>query len=222
MKTKIKFASGLFIALLLTFCWACKKDDNNEYPPGQSTITDPRDGKVYKTITTDSLTWFAENLDFDTAGAFEPPLKLTTGAKLGKLYAFGSAKVACPSGWHLSTDNEWKALLMHLGVSAEDAGSHGWNGGDAGKKLKSTTGWSGNGNGTNLIGFGALPAGWMDYYGEHKGKGEYAVFWTSTLEQDNAAYTRSLVDSRDDMGKTAMTYTGGAAASVRCVKDAPK
>jgi len=224
MKTKTlnTIALAWILSLLILFQWACKKDETTSPPlPVQSTFTDPRDGKVYPTITVDSLTWFAENLDYDTAGAVEPSLKSTTATNLGKLYKHSSAQVACPPGWHLSTDGEWKALLMHLGMTSQDAGAYGWHGTDQGKKLKSTDGWADNGNGTDLIGFHARPAGWIDYYGEHKGLSEYAEFWTSTPYGADGYYTRGLVDSRDDIAQGYMTITGSTAASVRCVKDVP-
>lgn len=220
MKSKIILVSGLIIVLLLTFQWSCKKDDNN--PPGQDTFTDPRDGHVYETITVDTMVWFAENLDYDTAGAYDYLLKSTNGNNYGKLYTWPCAKVACPSGWHLASDNSWKALLMSMGMSANDAGANGFNGTDQGKRLKSTTGWMSDGNGTDEIGFNALPAGYRNAYGEFSGKGEYAHFWTSTPEQANAAYTRTLYAARDDVGKIGMTWGEGGAASVRCIKDAPK
>ena len=223
MKTKIKIASGFIIVLFMTMNWACKKDDNTPVnPPVQNTVTDPRDGHVYKTITVDTLVWFAENLDYDTAGAYENKLKSTKDENYGKLYSWFSAKVACPAGWHLASDDNWKALLMSMGMNANDAGANGFNGTDQGKRLKSKTGWMSNGNGTDEIGFNALPAGYLNAYGELVGKGEYANFWTSTPEQTNAAYTRTLMAGRDDVRKDGMTYGGGAAASVRCVKDPSK
>jgi uncharacterized protein (TIGR02145 family) len=222
MKSNFAFLMGLSIALFTTFNWSCKKDNPDTTPTGEDSFSDPRDGCVYKTITVDSLTWFAENLNFDTAGAVKNPEKSANGTGYGRLYTFGAAKTACPDGWHLSTDNEWKALLMHLGMNANDAGANGWNGTDQGKKLKSTTGWHNDGNGTDVIGFSALPAGWINADGELVGETEYALFWTSTLEQANAAYTRSLNFESDKIGHGGMTYKEDAAASVRCVKDESK
>jgi len=224
MKSKVftSIALAVLFAFLIGFQWACSKDDDTgNNPTGPTTFTDPRDGKVYTTITVDSLTWFAENLDYDTAGSFEYPAKSINSKGYGRLYQFGPAKTACPCGWHLSTDNEWKALLMYLGMNSNDAGANGWNGTDQGKNLKSTTGWHNNGNGTDLIGFSALPAGWINADGELVGETENALFWTSTLEQANAAYTRSLNFESDKIGHGGMTYKEGAAASVRCVKDRP-
>jgi uncharacterized protein (TIGR02145 family) len=54
----------------------------------------------------------------------------------------------CPSGWHLPTDDEWTVLSDYLG---------GYK--IAGAKMKSTSGWYNNGNGTNSSGFTGLPGG---------------------------------------------------------------
>jgi uncharacterized protein (TIGR02145 family) len=70
----------------------------------------------------------------------------------------------CPDGWHLPSDEEWKQLEMHLGMSLEEANAsapgHYWRGTDEGGKLKEngTSYWSDPNTGaTNSSGFTALP-----------------------------------------------------------------
>jgi len=54
----------------------------------------------------------------------------------------------CPAGWHIPTDAEW--TILENAVGGEDV---------AGMALKSTSGWNEGGNGTDVYGFSALPAG---------------------------------------------------------------
>jgi uncharacterized protein (TIGR02145 family) len=63
--------------------------------------------------------------------------------------------MVCPDGWHLPTDNEWKTLEKHLGMSSSDANYIGSrSSGSVGNKLKSTSDWNNN-IGTNSSGAGA-------------------------------------------------------------------
>ena len=54
----------------------------------------------------------------------------------------------CPENWHLPTLAEWEKLIVTAGDSLI-----------VGKRLKSTTDWIDNKNGTDVYGFSALPAG---------------------------------------------------------------
>jgi len=78
--------------------------------------------------------------------------------KYGVLYNCEAAKRACPPGWHLSSDEEWIALEVFLGMSESEAYSITyWRTGSVGKKMKSATGWKYDLNGDNTSGFNALP-----------------------------------------------------------------
>jgi uncharacterized protein (TIGR02145 family) len=88
---------------------------------------------------------------------------LTTGAwcwynndpELGKIYgklynwyAVSDPRGLAPIGWHVPSLDEFGTLISYLGDVFV-----------AGSKLKSTTGWSSGGNGTNSSGFNGLPSG---------------------------------------------------------------
>ncbi len=224
MKTSyfIYYATSLFITILLVIQTGCKKEESGNPAPPTSTVTDPRDGHVYKTITMDSLTWFAENLDFDTTGAYDIPGRSTSADSYGKLYAYYSALTACPDGWHLSKKSEWSALFMHMGMSGSDAGlNNGFVGTDEGKRLKSTTGWENNHNGTDEIGFTIYPAGERSVHGDFEGQGLEATFWTSTEFHDDNNFSYSFTD-RDDVRFGNLWTKSDYAVSVRCVKNHSK
>ncbi|MDR1812598.1 MAG: hypothetical protein LBQ87_07210 [Candidatus Fibromonas sp.] len=54
----------------------------------------------------------------------------------------------CPSGWHIPSNDDWNILMNYAG---------GYE--TAGIKLKATSGWYDNGNGTDDYSFSALPGG---------------------------------------------------------------
>jgi uncharacterized protein (TIGR02145 family) len=208
-----------------------------------STFSDPRDGQSYKIVTIGSQTWFAENLKYlpsvgpsaDGAnfsafyyyvygyeGTNVSEAKATTNFQTyGVLYNWLAATSACPDGWHLPTDDEWKILEMYLGMSQSDADAWGWRGIDEGKKLKNTNGWYDNGNGTNESGFSALPGGYRIHIADSSGffsnLEQYGGWWTSTPVYNARANRRSLYYERDEIDRD--SFYKGAGMSVRCLKD---
>jgi uncharacterized protein (TIGR02145 family) len=114
-------------------------------------------------------------------------------------------KGVCPVGWHLPSDAEWDILITTVGGSST-----------AGTKLKATSGWGTNGNGTDYYGFAALPGGSSGPAGDY-GAG-YQGFWLSTTERDGGSIYRRYITSssegvnRRDEGKS-------RSSSVRCVMD---
>jgi len=70
---------------------------------------------------------------------------------------------ACPSGWHLPSDAEWKELEIYLGMSQKEADTIKARGTDEGDKLKEAGNihWIDlNTGATNSSGFTALPSGY--------------------------------------------------------------
>lgn len=181
------------------------KDKEVEVP---NSFLDRRDSTTYQVVQIGEQYWFAENLGFDTTGSTLYDNDTDYLAGLGRLYTYEVALKACPCGWHLPTDNEWKLLEIELGMlnGVHDAGWRGTSPGQ-GDLLKS---------GTN-IGFNAE-------FGGAKIKGQYryvkssAFFWTSSEREwnPNGAWIRQLNErasiNRDHQPKSSML-------SVRCIKD---
>ena len=117
-------------------------------------FTDPRDGKMYRTISfrSDStgtiFTWMAQNLNYEMPGSYAYDDTMKYRKELGLLYAWEAARKACPPGWHLPTDNEWSILVNQFGGTDKAANA-----------LKSLAGWDHDGNGTNSSGFNGLAGG---------------------------------------------------------------
>lgn len=198
------------------------------------------DGKSYKYKTIGQQVWMIENLAYlpqisssDHASKEEPGYYVygymgdnVSEAKsqanyslYGVLYNFAAASVACPPGWHLPTDNEWGELEAFLGMSEEDVrrDMDYRESGQVGSKLKYTSGWNDDGNGTNESGFRAIPGGMRDNFGDYESIGNTAHFWTARDFLSSSAYLRSLAYTSDGVGKH-FDWRDNA-LSVRCVKD---
>jgi uncharacterized protein (TIGR02145 family) len=127
-------------------------------------------GKNYQTVQIGTQCWFKENLNIGTRingsqdqtnnGVIEKYCYDDNEANCntyGGLYQWDElmqyvttqgAKGLCPDGWHIPTDAEWTTLTTYPGGESV-----------AGGKMKSTSGWYNNGNGSNSSGFTALPGG---------------------------------------------------------------
>ena len=209
---------------LLIIIHSCKKSDNN-------TITDA-DGNVYTSLTIGTQIWMKENLKTTkfndgisianvkdnaaweglTTSAYcwynndEATYKVPYGA-LYNWYAVNTGKL-CPTGWHVSTYEDWSQLITHLGGDSA-----------AGGKLKETgfAHWlDPNEGATNESGFTALPGGM-------RGKiafwntGIYGGWWSYIGGMDGSDLCQYLVYDEATVG--AMLYLEYFGMSVRCVKD---
>ena len=131
------------------------------------------------------------------------------GAKYGKLYnwyAVNDTRGLAPAGWHVPSDEEWTQLTDYLG--GESA---------AGTKMKSTSSWYKNGNGTNKSGFLGLPGGSRDSLGKFIPIGRAGLWWSSTENDTDKAWFRNLYYSSDDVYRSNTSKQKGF--SVRCLRD---
>jgi uncharacterized protein (TIGR02145 family) len=132
----------------------------------------------------------------------------TNGTRYGKLYnwyAVNDARGLAPTGWHIPTDLEWTVLSTFLGGNEA-----------AGKKMKSSSGWSDNGNGNNSSGFSGLPGGcrFGNGYFMHNGCG---ILWSASETDETNAGDRVLFGTISDLGPGYGNKGNGH--SVRCVKN---
>ena len=190
--------------------WDVPKECRFNPSIGYGSMTDERDGKVYKTVEIGDQVWMAENLNYyDTTDVNVKEKGSCYGKKgfeysatcdvAGRLYTWaaamgktkdecghdcdlgtGNVQGICPSGWHIPTYAEWEALFTAVGGQSA-----------AGKILKSQTGWYG-GNGTDVFGFSALPAGYKDDLHFFFEAGYDADFWSATERDSVDAYFMCL------------------------------
>ncbi|GHV12636.1 hypothetical protein AGMMS49938_05600 [Fibrobacterales bacterium] len=155
----------------------------------------------------------AENLNFDTKSDGSvcygnDKTNETNCTTYGRLYDWETATTACPGGWHLPSDAEWTTLATYVGGNST-----------AGTKLKATSGWDNNGNGTDDYGFSALPGGYGYSSGNFYNVDKYGTWWSAT-EATNAsnAYYRRMQDSNGSMDRVNYGKVEGL-FSVRCLKN---
>lgn len=209
--------------LLLIVLIGCGKDPFGDGDTG--TFKDSRDNHKYKSVKIGTQTWMAENLAYlpavspssngSESSAFYYVYNYEGSSisdaeskgnytSYGVLYNWEAAKIACPSGWHLPTDAEWTILEDNLGALP-------------GKKMKSISEWSENGNGDNSSGFNALPGGYRVLLGGFILLGYHAYFWSASEFDESYAWNRGLYGGTDSMGR--YSYYRGVGLSVRCLKD---
>jgi len=181
------------------------------------TLADSRDGKSYKTVKIGSLTWMAENLNYDNSAVATGSIDSSfcydgipaNCEKYGRLYQEYAATAVCPEGWRLPTADDWRDLTTTAKSEfGDDNGS-----------LRAVGEWENtifgdNVTATNASGFSALPAGYRAKTGECDGEGTKAYFWG----EDNMNHYAWILSNQYDMEKESM-QRGYYAYAVRCVKD---
>lgn len=124
-------------------------------------------------------------------------------------YAVADARGLCPSGWHVSSDADWDALETALGELGYV--------GQEGAALKASEGWYNSGNGSDILGFTAVPGGYrFKNNGLFLDAGASSYFWTST-DSGGELWYRYMNNGNLDVGRYSGDMRGGF--SVRCVQD---
>ncbi|MDR2591325.1 MAG: fibrobacter succinogenes major paralogous domain-containing protein [Chitinispirillales bacterium] len=173
-----------------------------------SSLNDSRDGQKYRTVKIGNQVWMAENLRFKIGDSWCYENSEDNCKKYGRLYDWNMAKIACPKGWHLPSDDEWEELITVVGSS------------EAGKKLKSKNGWNGNAEGTNVFGFSSLPGGYRTSKGAFDKIGFGGLWWTAS--DDDSYYSYGIecrIMESNYNGVKSLKFNESSGASVRCVAD---
>lgn len=185
-------------------------------------FTDARDGRVYKTIDIWGQTWMAENLDYRDSVS-KPELEGNRWCydneadqcdTYGSFYSCELSSQVCPAGWRLPSISDWMNLYNFIVLM----------GGDPQNGLRAKEDWSDNTghsrNGTDVLGFTALPGGIMYEVGSYGDATRQAWFWYAqdcSLNEYEAFYLSS-----EEVNFVTSSVSGGVvtdAYSVRCIKD---
>ena len=128
--------------------------------------------------------------------------------------------VTAPEGWHVATDEDWKALEREVGMSQNESNALGWRGTIEAELLtaKNSSGWP---EGEVLFGsdayqFNAKPGGCRVFNGELNLQGNTAFWWTATTDGNEAWYR--YIDASQTRIFRQHTYKGYG-MSIRCVKN---
>jgi uncharacterized protein (TIGR02145 family) len=182
------------------------------------TVVDMRDKRVYRTVKIGEQVWMAENLKFKTkSGSSVYPRDPIHEDVYGRLYSWEAAMIACPEGWHLPSDDEWKRLEKHLGMGCFLQNGRGWRKPVGEHSLKSAVGWISGSAARDATGFSALPGGYCDGDMVFYNEGYFSYFWTATETDASDAWYRVLTYDIHDIGK--FSFSKRYRFSVRCIKD---
>ena len=174
-------------------------------------FVDPRDSNIYPTVQIGNQCWMRDNLNYATGSSWCYAYNAANCNTYGRLYNWSTAITACPSGWHLPSDAEWKTLEMHLGMTQAQADATGWRGTNQGSQLSTLTL-----NGTNSSGFTALMSGHRDSIGSFFNLDSHAFFWSST-DSGSDAWSRYLNTSYSTVLRNPVSKANGF--SVRCLRN---
>ncbi len=182
------------------------KSEKNE-----TTFTDKRDGKTYKTVTVGKQVWLAENFTYkpsETEAYFCKEIIPKQGignfwvydnneknaAKYGYLYDYETAQEIAPKGWHLPTKAEFEILLNHYGEKNY-------------KKLVSD--------------LSIVYSGWFYDESQFVREGTEVGFWTTDKDGEKNAYL-CIMDKEFGHINLSSRFMTGTGAAVRLIKGEPK
>jgi uncharacterized protein (TIGR02145 family) len=187
------------------------EEQSVQVPSDQEHFTDPRDRYRYPVVRIGGLRWFAENLRFRTPDSRCYELDEANCADHGRLYRLADAERACPAGWRVPSEVDWRKLELAVGVKPEDLEKENGRGDPAGKRLK----FGGD------TGFNVRYSGWIDPHraDSSRAMGRNAAYWATTPgppdEVSATAWHRDVAANRNSIWRSPVNVTYWL--SVRCV-----
>jgi uncharacterized protein (TIGR02145 family) len=199
----------LILGMILLFAGNCTTSETDHNKNETSHFTDPRDGKIYKTVKIGDQWIMAENMAYKPNEGNYWSYDNDTGniAKYGYLYDWETANRIAPEGWHLPSKKEWITLRKTLGGKFET-----WN--FMAKVYPQLVDGGASG-------FNALLGGIRSCDGKFLYPGQQTIFWSST-KTNNGISIYGLKGHTDKKGGLAWRndYQGDCNGySVRLFKD---
>jgi uncharacterized protein (TIGR02145 family) len=160
-----------------------------------------KSAKIYREVTIGTQTWMAENLNVASGNSWCYNNQEANCKMYGRLYDWQTATSACPQGWHLPSNKDWKALEKFSGLLPD-------------ADLEEESGDAGKGD----FGFSALPGGY--YVGPaFSNIGVHGYWWSATEDDAIYASIRHLGPNGTNIGR--YNYDKSYGFSVRCLKNSP-
>jgi uncharacterized protein (TIGR02145 family) len=207
MRTLSKIALAAALGLAMTFTLSCSSG-------GDGSGGDDGGGGscgAGETVIIGSQTWMKRNLNCNVSGSKCYGNDESNCAKYGRLYDWATAKAACPSGWHLPSDDEWTTLTDYVEAQKSCTSC-------AGEYLKSKAGWNDDGNGTDEFDFSALPGGVGYSNGRFDRVGNFGFWWSATENGASYAWYWGMRYGYTSVGRDYDDKSEDL-FSVRCVQD---
>jgi uncharacterized protein (TIGR02145 family) len=202
------------------------------------------DGNVYQTVVIGKQIWLKENLkttkfrdgtsiqlvtdNTEWANKTTPAYcwynndSTTYKNTYGALYNWYAANdnLVCPIGWHVPLDSEWKILEMYLGLTQDEANAEGYQGTDQGSQIKTTSGWTSGGNGTNTSGFSAPPSGYRnpDINISWQNLGAGFVMWGASSKSSTIDFQYGAFYNTSKIYRASGSFANDG-LSIRCIHD---
>lgn len=179
----------------------------------QERFTDPRDGYSYRVVTIGGRRWFAENLRYRSEDSRCYEADEANCADHGRLYRLEDAERACPAGWRVPSEEDWRRLELALGIPPEEIEKERGRGDPVARRLK----FGGD------TGFDVKYSGWIDPHraDSSRAMGRSAAYWTSTRsgadDVSATAWHRDVAATRNGIWRSRVNVIYWL--SVRCVRE---
>jgi uncharacterized protein (TIGR02145 family) len=154
-------SSIIAVIILQSSCTNAEQVEKNQF-------VDSRDQQVYEVVTIGAQDWLGADLKFQTPESFCYDNEEENCREYGRLYNFQEAKTACPEGWRLPTETDWRTVEQALGMEpAEVEVIRVWRGKEEGTLLAQQLGLKFSGMGKSR------GAGFL-------GKDQFVYYWVDT------------------------------------------
>ena len=191
-------------------CWFAENLRSENYLNGDA-ILSGLSGDEWSTVNVGAVSTFGEGesncYNYSPNGdACNETWALSEYGRLYNWHATVDDRGLCPTDWHVSSDSDWLLLMEFLGGSF-----------DAEMAMKTTTGWSNSGDGSNSSGFSGLPGGQRsNNLGNFNLSGTHGYWWSSSTEgMDAVGYYLSNLNE----GLIRFAEDPRYGSSVRCIRD---
>lgn len=175
-------------------------------PTAAGAVVDARDGRSYQVVRIGTQRWLAGNARFATPRSRCYDDQHVHCERLGRLYDWHESLTACPAGWRLATDDDWKTLERAVGVPPDSLDGINARGDGAGDRLKRT----------GDLGFNTELGGWFDpQQSRFRRADTSSAIWTATESGPGRAWHRDVGNLRSSVWRSPVPMD--FLLSARCV-----